>query len=365
MQIHWAVTIDAIGNAFGYSTHSKNLKKALEEKNVIMSEDSETAVHICTPNTFHPIEGKYNILYTMYECTTIPKNWIEPVNQCDLLVVPCHHNKKLFANYTDKPIEVCWEGVNVDYYKYVERSFPVNGKPFIFLFVGASNPRKGYEHVIQAWDVFNDKHRELNHKVMLVMKTTQVTRPMRVAKIANSIIDTRKLPFEKESAWICPECNIYYPMHVICRECVCDTEEIDLLTMIEMYSTAHAFMLPSMGEGFGLTLAEAMATGLPCIYTPWSGPVDFISKAEGFPVKFKIQGINTQQQDAYGNKRIVHTTKAASADIDSIVREMEKIYYYYDEALERGKKAAARIRRDITWSKSADSFIEIVRKYRG
>jgi glycosyltransferase involved in cell wall biosynthesis len=197
------------------------------------------------------------------------------------------------------------------------------------------------------------------------MKTTQVSRPQRIAQIANTLVDTRKLPFEPETMWACPDCNLYYSAKVYCPDCQEVTEETPVPTMIELYEYAHAFMLPSMGEGFGLTLAEAMSTGLPCIYTPWSGPADFCSSKEGFPVKFKMHDIKTQKILPNGERRHAHTSRAASADIDSIVRKMEQIYYYYDDALRKGKLAAERIRRDITWDKSAASFIEIIKTIGG
>jgi len=122
--------------------------------------------------------------------------------------------------------------------------------------------------------------------------------------------------------------------------------------------------LPSMGEGFGLTLAEAMSTGLPCIYTPWSGPVDFCSFKEGYPVKWKFIPIRTIALNSKGERGgIKYESMAASAIPESIVNQMERIYLAYDTALKKGKRAAERIRKDITWEKSANSFIKIINKY--
>jgi len=43
--------------------------------------------------------------------------------------------------------------------------------------------------------------------------------------------------------------------------------------MAQLYCHADAFVLPSLGEGWGLPLAEAMAIGLPTIGTRWGGPL--------------------------------------------------------------------------------------------
>ena len=336
MRLQWAANYDGIGNAFGYTTHQRNLKAGLERAGVVMDNDADIAVSIITPDYYDPVPGKFNVLYTMYECTSLPPHWGANLNKADLIVVPCTHNKKLFRNYTDLPIEVCWEGVDVKYYRYVKREFP-NDRPFTFLWVGASNPRKGYEHVVMAWKVFKDRHPELAGKVKLIMKTTQVTRDERVVNVGgDAFVDTRRLPFESKEG---------------------------IPSMWELYAYAHAFLLPSMGEGFGLTLAEAMSTGLPCIYTPWSGPVDFISHREGYPVKWHFAPIRTKGVTPEGVLKVIHESKAASADPMDIVNQMERIYYEYEYALKKGVRAAGRIRRDITWDKSAASFIEIMRKY--
>ena len=337
MRLHWANSYDQIGNALGYSSHQKSLRAALEKAGVEMTEDSDVAISIVTPENYKPIPGKFNVLYTMYECTTLPPGWGEKTDQADLVVVPCTHNKNLFSGYTQKPIEVCWEGVDTEKFSFVKRRFPDKG-PFVFLWVGASNPRKGYEHVVMAWRLFRERHPDWNCK--LYMKTTQVNREERLVDVGdNAIVDTRYLPLKKEAG-------------------------DNLPTLVDLYHMAHAFLLPSMGEGFGLTLAEAMSTGLPCIYTPWSGPVDFCSSKEGYPAKYKFVKVTTKELTPERDHwRVAHESMAASANPMDIARLMERIYLEYGQALKKGKKAAERIRRDITWDKSAQSFIRIIEKY--
>lgn len=314
---------------------------------VVDDDTADIAVHIVTPNMYIPDPTAFNVLYTMYECTTIPNDWVEPLQHADLIVVPCSQNKMLFSRYTKVPIEVCLEGVDVDNFKYVERSFPTDER-FTWLWVGASNPRKGYHFAVWAWSAFNNEHPELAGKILLYMKTTQVSemdhiigykdgKPVRetmprerVFAAGNARIDTRKVPFEGEGG------------------------------LIDMYQKAHAFLFPTMGEGFGLTLAEAMATGLPCVYTPWSGPVDFCSPKEAYPVKFTFGRVTTADIAPDGTKRKKFDSYAAKPNVMSIVRQMEKIYYGYDNALKRGKRAAERIRREITWDISANNFARIV-----
>lgn len=331
VKLHWTSDWNMIGNGFGYSTHQRMLKAHLEKAGVVMSEDGQIAVHIVVPTGFEPIPGKINVLYTMYECTTLPKPWIAPLQKADLIVVPCTHNKRLFEQYTKVPVEVCLEGVDIERYAFYPRSFPKD-MPFMFFWNGASNPRKGYEHLIVAWDHFIRKYPKEHAKCMLYMKTTQVKNPER------RILETQS-------------------------HSVVDTKVYSVEDLVTLYNAAHCFVFPSMGEGFGLTLAEAMSTGLPCIYTPWSGPNDFISEREGYPVKFKMHVIKTLETTPEGVQRPYHETYAASADAAHVARRMAQVFSDYDEALRRGRAASERIRREITWDISARSFIRVLEKF--
>jgi glycosyltransferase involved in cell wall biosynthesis len=310
----------------------------------------------------------------MYECTSLPQKWIAPLAKADLIVVPCKQNKYLFEKYTKNPVEVCSEGVEVDKYTYFERMFPVE-RPFVYLWLGATNPRKGTDHVIMAWELLNkywyDHDNEVRKKILLVMKTTQeadrecpieiiiknggildrkreiiekkimlpAVREMSIA--GNVILDTRRLPVLPEG-----QPNFNYPQ-----------------SLQEVYHSAHCFLLPTRGEGFGLTLAEAMSTGLPCIYTPWSGPVDFCNDTMAYPLKFKFSPVKTIQLNKDGTKTISHESTAADADVLHMVRRMIQVYKDYDLALQKGKRAAEHIRKGFTWDISAASMIKIIEKY--
>jgi glycosyltransferase involved in cell wall biosynthesis len=330
MNLFWANIFDCIGNGYGYSMHARMLREACEREGSMHSKDAQIAIHIITPDRFHPVPRKINVLYSMYECTTLPKDWKDPLQLPDLLIVPCRQNKDFFANYTQVPIEICWEGVDVEIYKYVERKMPVAPEAFVFLWVGAPNPRKGFQHVAGAWDIWHQS-RKAPQNVWLYMKTSGLKRGGFLERHAPSrtIVDTRDLP---------------------------------LNLMFDLYSGSHAFVLPSMGEGFGLTLAEAMSTGLPCIYTPWGGPRDFCSEREGFPVKWKFKPVQTVKIGQNDTWAIGDNTFAASADPKDIIHRMEQIYFAYDSALERGRRAAARIRAGFTWDHSASSFLSILER---
>ena len=55
--------------------------------------------------------------------------------------------------------------------------------------------------------------------------------------------------------------------------------------LAEMYRGADAFVLPTRGEGWGLPIAEATASGLPVIATNFSGPTAFLTDDNSYPLR--------------------------------------------------------------------------------
>ncbi|GJM99759.1 hypothetical protein PR202_ga16889 [Eleusine coracana subsp. coracana] len=51
-----------------------------------------------------------------------------------------------------------------------------------------------------------------------------------------------------------------------------------------LYKAADAFVLPTRGEGWGRPVVEAMAMELPVIVTNWSGPTEYLTEENGYPL---------------------------------------------------------------------------------
>ena len=56
----------------------------------------------------------------------------------------------------------------------------------------------------------------------------------------------------------------------------------------ELYGRADAVISLHRSEGFGLTVAQAMLSGLPAVSTDWSGPTDFLTTETGLPVDYDL-----------------------------------------------------------------------------
>lgn len=308
------------GNTLGYSTHNRKLKEALIGEGVEITITAEDAFTLVTPDKYRPIAGKKNWLETMWECEDLPQVFIDGMARADEIVAPCNHNRDLFRRYTDKPVHTCWEGVDVERFTYRPRrlsSFPIK-----VLWVGAPNPRKGFQNMLHVWTPFMG-----NPDWLLYMKTTPDpwanTEP-KLERKSNIIFDSRLLPIEE---------------------------------LVGLYHDANIFVLPSWGEGFGLTLAEAMATGLPCIASAVTGTKDFFDNEVGYVVRTNKRKIHLTNWDV--------ETSCSVPDNEHLADLIIKVALEYNKALKKGRRAARWIRQCFTWKRSAQRLIKIIRGEEG
>jgi len=255
------------------------------------SMDRQPDIHfqISVPNEFTPV-GKYNIGITAGIENTAPKaEWVEGLNRMDMNIAVSHFVKNTFqALVYDKlndqqqkigelrlvkPMEVLFEGVDLDIYKktkdfskeLVDEMDKIEEK-FLFLYTGhwlqgdLGEDRKDTGMLVKTFlETFKNKKRP----PALLLKTSGATfsildRNSMLEKIKEIKLKVKgKLP------------NVYL-LHGDLED-----EEIN-----ELYNhpKVKAHITFTHGEGFGRPLLEACFSEKPIIAPDWSGQKDFLNK---------------------------------------------------------------------------------------
>uniref|UniRef100_UPI004055E665 glycosyltransferase family 4 protein n=1 Tax=Candidatus Electronema sp. TaxID=2698783 RepID=UPI004055E665 len=98
------------------------------------------------------------------------------------------------------------------------------------------------------------------------------------------------------------------------------------------------FILPSIFEGFGVALIEAMAAGLPVIATRCGGPDDFVDDSVGRIVK--------------------------AGDADSLAQALQEMIELSDEELQvMGQAARERVKNNFDIDVIADKYIQLFKQH--
>jgi len=346
-------------NEFGYAQANAGYQQALRLAGIEVVEvgddmdldtDPEIVLHWSVPELYAPFPGKVNVYGTVTESLTVRPAFracfAHPLTAA--VFTPSRFCQQIFRRVTQKPVFVCGHGVDGETFGYVHREwspFDPRQRPFVFLFVGSSNPRKGSDFLLEWWNSRDWQHEWVSRHcppVRLYFKVSDID-------FDKATVELRRLrarPTRQEYGGF-----VYHEGTL-----TLDTRLLPAPALSAIYQFAHCFVFPSRGEGFGLTVAEALATGLPCIATRFGGYLDFCDDTTAFLCDFTptpLLGTNGG------------TFVGAKPDPGDFSRHVHAVLEDYPSAVGRGTRAAARLRQDVTWRQVGWQFMDMLAAVHG
>ena len=196
------------------------------------------------------------IAYTVWENTLYPEGFFNQLKKYDQVWVPSKWQAEITINQGIKreKVKVVPEGVDTSL--FYPRAKGQEDGIFRFALFGRWDARKGTKETIQAFkNVFGN-----NPKVELLLS---VDNPF--SSDGTSSTEDRLKKYDLE-------CSNIKILHFPSRE-----------KYVKMLSNSDVFLSCSRSEGWNLPLIEAMACGVPSIYSDCSGQLEF-AKGKGIPV---------------------------------------------------------------------------------
>lgn len=267
-------------------------------------------------------DGQFNSILTMWESRQLPESFRDTLHEFQLVMVPSPQNVELFGKYHDN-VRLVTLGVEPELWHPISVTPP--GPFFDFLIAGRGN-RKGIDLAYKAFKtVFRDY------------------KPTGSQPIPRLLMKSLRGHGDFWSENVVHHVGMLEPL-----------EERDL------YASAHCYIQPSRGEGFGLQPLQAMALGRPTILTDAHGHESFAKL--GIPIS---AGIAKADYFIYGN-----AGEWWEPNLDEICEAMWDVYQNYEFHVEHAKVGAEVIARDFTWRNAADQYIaahdgEIGQPYKG
>lgn len=252
-------------------------------------------------------DGQIPVLSTMWEATVIPESFRENLHAFDTVIVPSDQNVEIFSKYHPNVVKVPL-GIDPDVWHYQPRQTPTDHFNFL---IGGSGKRKGTDLAVRAFRaVFPDGSWGDGPEPRLILKSPK------------------------------PE-DFYGPRITRVGGRLSAEDEVSL------YRSAHCYLQPSRGEGFGLQPLQAMAQGIPTILTDAHGHKDFAYL--GMRLDSKLAKAS---YFIYGD-----AGEWWEPDFDQLCDYMRDVYNNYDAAAAKAEYRSQIVVRDYTWKLTAERFV--------
>lgn len=286
---------------------------------------------------------------TMFETDRVNIEHVKRCNKMDLVWVPTdfHVSSFIQSGVEKSKVIKLVQPVDVDFFdpeKYTPLDIDSLGKlilgnphaslenEFVFLSVFKWEYRKGWDVLLKA---YLNEFSSADNVSLYLLTNPYHTEGDFDNKIVRFVEDDSDLERPNEG---------WARIYVIDRH----VSQVDLP---RLYKSADAFVLPSRGEGWGRPIVEAMAMALPVIATNWSGPTEFLSEENSFPLE--VERMSEVMEGPFKG----HLW--AEPKVDQLQILMRNVMNNREEAKGRGRQA----RDDMIGRFSPEIVAEIVSDY--
>ncbi|XP_071709592.1 uncharacterized protein [Rutidosis leptorrhynchoides] len=277
-----------------------------------------------------PFNSRFTIGRTMFETDRVNTEHVKRCNAMDMVWVPTEFHVDSFVKSGVDPSKVVKvvQAIDTEFFdpnKYRPLKLASLGNlvlgsdstgvdtqnPFVFLSVFKWEYRKGWDVLLQSYL----KEFDSLDNVSLYL----LTNPYH----SDSNFDNKIVEFVENSGLKKPV-NGWAAVYVI-------NSHIAQVEFPKLYKAADAFVLPSRGEGWGRPIVEAMAMSLPVITTNWSGPTEYLTEKNSYPLP-----VDRMSEDI---DRPFKGHLWAEPSVDKLRFLMRHVISNQEEAKSKGKKA--------------------------
>ena len=230
-----------------------------------LENDSNIYFHEYIAKYTNYLNGHYNIGYWVWELDNIPEYWVTLSKYVDEIWAPSYFSMQAISKSLNIPVVRIPHSIAItenSFNKVIKKiDLKISDDIFLFLFIfdaGSFIERKNPFALIEAFK----KAFKPDEKVMLFIKSSRSN--FNRAKFYEML-------------------NAIKGYNITVSDSVLTRDEIySLIYACDCYVSLHR------SEGFGLTMAEAMALGKPVIATGYSGNMDFMNMENSYPVDYRL-----------------------------------------------------------------------------
>jgi glycosyltransferase involved in cell wall biosynthesis len=266
-----------------------------------------------------------------WEFGPIPRDWREAIAaSVDEVWVPSRHVRDGYAACGVDPARVQVVPNGIDPARFHPGLAPLElpGAPggYRFLFLGGLLWRKGVDLLLEAYRLAFTARDD----VTLVVKDFGRAGPYR--------------PQEAEERVRAMAADPAGPRVAFLRDRLADAD------LPRLYASCDCLVHPYRGEGYGLTVAEAMACGRPAIVPAGGATADFCDEETALLVPSRPL---TLDRTRVGDHELTGPVSVIEVGVIDLARRMREAYEHREAAAATGRRAAERMRTRHTWDHAA------------
>jgi glycosyltransferase involved in cell wall biosynthesis/predicted Zn-dependent protease len=281
------------------------------------------------PPNFTPPAAGHWVVMQPWEFGSLPREWVTPlVEQVDEVWANTRYVRDVYvqSGVPAERVHVVPLGVRVDQFRPDRAPYALKtAKRCRFLFVGGTIWRKGIDVLLAAYARAFRRHDD----VCLVIKDMGVGTFYQGQTSEARIAQLQAQPDAPE---------IEYISHSLSDD-----------ELAGLYTACSVLVHPYRGEGFGLPIAEAMASGIPAIVTGMGAALDFCTADTGYLIPAYKRFVAEKR---IGDMETIGQPWLAEPDVDALTALMQFAAANPEDVRRRGERAAEHIRRHFTWEQA-------------
>ena len=311
----------------------------------------DLSIQVQLPNEWDPNLSRINVGVTAaVETDRCNPEWVECCNKMDAIIVPSNHTKNVLMNSgnLNVPVYVIGESYfdEIETPQLPELDIELN-TDFNFLILGqmtgnnSENDRKNMFNTLK-WlcEEFKD-----DPDVGIIVKTnsgrgTKIDRKLTGNILRNVLKQIRPGP---------------YPRIHFLHGNMSQSE----IASLYRNKKVKALVSCTRGEGFGLPLLEASASGLPVIATNWSSHPEFLNLGKWLKLPYELKEIDESRID---NSIFMQGSMWAEVNEFDFKKIIRKFYNKPQKPQEWAKQAVSEIRKNYSQAAICEKYDEVFRK---
>jgi len=309
----------------------------------------EVSFQIQLPNEWDPQLAKVNIGITAgVETDKCNPSWVEKINKMDLVIVPSSHTKKCFENSgkVKTKIEVVPEYIQPAIMEQklepMKLNLPTKFNFLMFGLITGQTPDTDRKNTFYGIKWLCETFKG-NKDVGIVVKTNLGR--MSVIDRKNTAFMLKKLVDEVRDG--------DYPKIYLSHGMMTDHE----ISSFYRSPDLHALVSFTRGEGYGLPLLEAAASGLPVMATKWSGHMDFLNNIRFSGFDYDLIDVHPTRLD---EEIFISGAKWAHPKEEDTKKRLSKIKNSYKVPTEWAEAGSKSLRKSLNSEKVFEIYDKVL-----